>query len=446
MANSKEDPCFGEAIQVLESKIREIRQENTSIKQDNAIMNSKLDSVLNLLMAQQSKKDDSPIIISLPHLPVAPVDNSIATPASVSMTNLPGSSVPPALSVKRKEADSNSDSEADDLAKLNKEDSPIRKKLPVKKASIDSSAISVASDDGDLDETSALAQVRDGQKLSSQAQDLLQMEQPYNELDVLVLQDEDDDLEALNAEEVEESVKVSDSMAELINNSFRNVLDDEKINKLKEEFVLPGNCQNLVPPMVNTPIWKQMSKFSKSCDISVRETQLRLGVAGAAVASSLSVLQKMKKEADPGEPKEELGKVVRNLGKALKLMGSASHSMSLKRRKGIRPCINANLSPLCAEDQPVTDLLYGNHLFNSIRDVQEERRLESSVAKKVFSFQGGKRYFFRGRGVQRGNQQRFQQRRGAWKGSFQRGGAPRGRGQFPPSRKPQARGRGRGLY
>ena len=167
MANSKDDSRFGEVIQVLESQIHEVRQENVSIKQDNAILNSKLDSVLNLLLAQQPKKDNSPIVISVPHLPAAPVDNSIATPASVSMTNLPGSSVPPALSVKRKEADSNSDSEADDLAKLNKEDSPIRKKLPVKKAKIDSSANSVASDDVDLDVTSALAQVRDEQKLSS---------------------------------------------------------------------------------------------------------------------------------------------------------------------------------------------------------------------------------------------------------------------------------------
>ena len=334
--SSKDDSRFGEVIQVLESQIHEVRQENVNIKKDNAILSSKMDSVLNLILAQQPKKDATPIVISVDHLP-GPVDNA-------------------SHSLKRKEV-SGSDSEADDLAKLNQVDVPIRKKIPAKKPKAAPSVISLASDVASDD-----AQVRGNPNLSEQAQLLLDVDQPHYEQDVLILQDEDDDLEALNAEEEVERVTVSDSMAELINKSFREVLEDDQAKMLRDEFERPSNCQNLVPPLVNGPIWKQMSKFSRSCDISARETQLTLGVAGAAVAASLTVLQRLKKETDQVEPKRELGNVVKSLGKALKLMGSASQSISLKRRKDIKPCINQDLSPLCAENQPVTDLLYGNNL------------------------------------------------------------------------------------
>ena len=48
--SSKDDSRFGEVIQVLESQIHEVRQENVNIKKDNAILSSKMDSVLNLIL------------------------------------------------------------------------------------------------------------------------------------------------------------------------------------------------------------------------------------------------------------------------------------------------------------------------------------------------------------------------------------------------------------
>ena len=433
-SSSKGDSHFGDVIQVLESQIHEVRQENNTIRQENQILSSKMDSVLNILLAQQQNKD-TPVVIHVPHLPA---DLS----SSAKATDSQGSSL------KRKVIN---DSEDDDLTKLSMEDVPIKKNLPKKTKVVEPSH--EISDE----EISAPSQVRSNHscKLSKEAHDLLNAddkELTYDESDVLILHEDEDDLDLLNSENsgrLKKTHEVSDNMAELINESYRCLLDDDKMKEFTNEFHLPGNCHNLLPPDVNKPIWNQMSKFSKSCDLSARELQLRLGVAGAVLAESLTSLQKMKGSCEQEAPKKEMGQLVTNLGKALMIMGSVSHGISLKRRKDIRPSINSELSALCVEEQPVTHLLFGNDLSDSIRDVREERRLETSVAKKhSFSFQGGKRYFFRGRGVRRAGNQ-FQQRgqritfsRGAsQRGSFQRGGAPRGRGSFAPS---QFRGRRRG--
>lgn len=179
--------------------------------------------------------------------------------------------------------------------------------------------------------------------------------------DVLSIHDVDE-IEILNRD-LSESVMaedVSPLIADFVNTRFREVLEVEKVKEYEQEFPIPRNCHNLQIPQVNKPIWENLSKIAKQCDISVQKQQHELSVATSCITYCFQRLQSLKQSLADADAKREVTEVTLDMGKALALLGSSFHNASIKRRKDMRQCLNPQLSPLLREEFPMSsDLLFG---------------------------------------------------------------------------------------
>ena len=73
--------------------------------------------------------------------------------------------------------------------------------------------------------------------------------------DVLILEDSEE-LDILNNDLTAQGEQrpVTDAISTLINSRFRCSLSAELVKEYQNEFPVPGNCENLQVPTVNTPI------------------------------------------------------------------------------------------------------------------------------------------------------------------------------------------------
>lgn len=193
--------------------------------------------------------------------------------------------------------------------------------------------------------------------------------------DTDLLQELDADLE--DEEEVGENVAIS--LAKVINKSFRRKFSETKYNGRFEKYRRPGNCANLQAPMVNSEIWNSISADARKADIKLSQVQKAISKAGAALASSTQTLLRAQRGACP-ETLALLKSAVKINGDAEAAMGHAFHDLSLKRRQAIRPHLQQCFAALCKDKQPVTQLLFGDNLAQSIRDIRETERLGATVA------------------------------------------------------------------
>ncbi|XP_070199875.1 uncharacterized protein [Littorina saxatilis] len=175
------------------------------------------------------------------------------------------------------------------------------------------------------------------------------------------------------------SAAVATSLAELINKKFRSKLSEEKTKDRMEKYVRPENCGALQTPLVNPEIWKSMTGEARNSDIKFSHMQKAIATAGTALAESTQTLIHAKINAD-AESRKKIGEAIEKNGDAIALAGSAFHSLSIRRRQGIRPFLNANLAGLCSDSVPVSDKwLFGDNLATSMKDIKEMDKLGSSL-------------------------------------------------------------------
>ena len=274
--------------------------------------------------------------------------------------------------------------------------------------------------------------------LSEEAQALLD---PSDEADYLEVHADDDEISALLGsldDGKPDSIEVGEHIAAFVNSRFRRKIITNHAKEFEQMFPVPDNCFNMRVPAVNPPIWKAMPEKHRVCDVTAKNIQKDISLAGAANAKVIADLQKLKERAEGEEAKYTISGIVTTVGNALALIGSAFHGLNNKRKKDIKPCLNPSLAELCAESNPVSpEWLFGDYLSSSVREIQDERRVTSQIARASSSSfsQRGQRGRFRGK--QTGNNKQF-----SFNFSQSRGGSS-GQNDRRPRR---GRGRGRGQY
>ena len=192
--------------------------------------------------------------------------------------------------------------------------------------------------------------------------------------------------------------KVHDRLANIVNERFKNRLDDEVLKKRFAAHNRPENCGGLVVPSVNREIWAQVPLSAKKADLKMAQTQRCIVKAATAVARVTNDLIRL----DHSKAGEEMK---RNCTDAIALLGHAARDISLRRRAAFKPHLNRSLHRLCDDPMavPSSEKLFGENLPAVLRDVKELDRLDASItpgtSRSTWVPQSGRPAFLgRGRG------------------------------------------------
>lgn len=199
---------------------------------------------------------------------------------------------------------------------------------------------------------------------------------------------------------------VDGDLAMLVNTVFREGISEEKFLALIKSVVRPDNCSSLVKTKVNSLVWNRLSPHMMTADRKMQSIQ------EAMIKSSILVTQLLDNASSVLDSKQlELGT------DALSLMGQANKLLNNRRKDMHKSDLNKEFHHLCTPNQKYTDMLYGDDVCKSVKDIQDMNKIAGRIRG---GGSGGYPTYNRGRGR-----------------PYQRGGVSRGR-VFK-------RGRGRGF-
>ena len=62
------------------------------------------------------------------------------------------------------------------------------------------------------------------------------------------------------------------------------------------------------------------------------------------------------------------------LSKSFNLLAESSHEIDLRRRKNFKSELKEEYKPLCADSNPVTELLFGNDLGKDAKELTDQKK------------------------------------------------------------------------
>ena len=89
----------------------------------------------------------------------------------------------------------------------------------------------------------------------------------------------------------------ADSLANIVNKSFRRKLTEDKLKQRFDKFLRPNNCAALRVPLVNKELWKTMSADARKADINASHVQKAVAKAGVTLADSTQALLRAQRAA-----------------------------------------------------------------------------------------------------------------------------------------------------
>ncbi|XP_033122123.1 uncharacterized protein LOC117121131 [Anneissia japonica] len=160
-------------------------------------------------------------------------------------------------------------------------------------------------------------------------------------------------------------------------------LPKKKLAELVTKYPRPQNCESLVTPRINLPIWGQMKPGSKAVDVGLQKAQ-------TLFMSSMYALLRACQESS--------GEMRTILTHSLVLSLAANRELNLKRREMLKPDLNTRFAALCGPSTPITKDLFGD-ISKQIDDLSKANRVGERVATsrraRVRSYQpysGARRY------------------------------------------------------
>ena len=104
---------------------------------------------------------------------------------------------------------------------------------------------------------------------------------------------------------------------------------DSKLKDLYEKYKTPANCKYLCVPKVNSELWHDLSKESKSKDLGLQELQKGIVKASQPIIQLFDSALKARKDKSSMDPNVLLSL----LADAVTFLGHASFLTSLKQRE-----------------------------------------------------------------------------------------------------------------
>ena len=173
--------------------------------------------------------------------------------------------------------------------------------------------------------------------------------------------------------------KVQDGVAKRIDNACTKKPAKEQFSNIQAKYLRPENCEYLKVPRVNPELWDDLLDKVKSRDVGFQAFQKGLIKGIVPVANLASKLVDAKKDKVQFIPVADAYDLAID---ALTLLGYSVFEFSMKRREMLKSEVAPGFKSLCRESQPITTMLFGDELPQSIRDISQVKRM---AAKSVNS-------------------------------------------------------------
>ena len=166
--------------------------------------------------------------------------------------------------------------------------------------------------------------------------------------------------------------KVNEGVAKRVNSACTKRPAKEQFSSIQKKYLRPENCDFLKAPRVNPELWDDLQDKTKSRECSFQAFQKNLikGITPVVHLASKVVDAKKRKEDSIS-----LSDVYDLTVDALTLLGNSVYEFSMKRREMLKSEVAPAYKSLCHESQPITTLLFGDELPQSIRNISQVKRM-----------------------------------------------------------------------
>jgi len=187
------------------------------------------------------------------------------------------------------------------------------------------------------------------------------------------------------------SVKVgpplNEELSEFLHKSVTSAPDRDFLADTKEQFLRPENCPSLVVPRVNDKVWEKTKIPTRQLDLKLQDIQSNVVSSVYAMSSVVSQLKKLHDD----NPECPITKELHDSALSATFMAShASYKLSMQRRLNFKSVFDQNHVSICTKnDTPPSDLLFGNDLAKSCKEISDESAAFGRVFNKKPQYTSG---------------------------------------------------------
>ena len=166
--------------------------------------------------------------------------------------------------------------------------------------------------------------------------------------------------------------KVNEGIAKGINSACTKRPAKEQFSSIQKKYLRPENCDFLKAPRVSPELWDDLQDKTKSRECSFQSFQKNL------IKGITPVVQLASKVVDAKKSKEDsisLNDVYDLTVDALTLLRNSVYEFSMKRRELLKSEAAPAYKSLCHESHPITPMLFGDELPQSIRNISQVKRM-----------------------------------------------------------------------
>ncbi|XP_071092915.1 uncharacterized protein [Haliotis cracherodii] len=161
---------------------------------------------------------------------------------------------------------------------------------------------------------------------------------------------------------------INSKLAAAMNKMMFQKMGDEKFKSKTQAYDRPTNCDMLQASKVNPEIWGRLRAHTRSNDIKMQKLQTCLITATMPILQLTDTLLKVKNK-ELSHDKLNVNALAKLATDAVSLISHANTEHNHRRREMLKPCLNKQFQQLCSPQTPMSTLLFGDNLAETIKDM-----------------------------------------------------------------------------
>lgn len=163
----------------------------------------------------------------------------------------------------------------------------------------------------------------------------------------------------------------------MVNELFREGLNDDYFNELLKSIKRPENCKSLIKTKVNQAMWNILNPDTRNCDAKFQVIQSAVIKASVNLTKLASKLNEMDTDIVEG-----LQSLITLATDSFALLGHTNKLINVKRKELHRPDLGREYYHLSSPSLPFSEFLYGDDVAKSVKEIQDVNRISYKVHVK----------------------------------------------------------------
>lgn len=164
------------------------------------------------------------------------------------------------------------------------------------------------------------------------------------------------------------------------------------LSKFLENVIIPENCKNLVPPLINSEIWNNLYSNVQQRDRTLQDAQRILGLS---IVPMINLAEMFKTN------KLEMKKLKKCVSDAITFACNAMYELNVRRRFISRPFVQKKFQQLCAATTPIEEkTLYPSDITKKMKEITDASKINRQLTgypRNISKNYRGRMNNFRGR-------------------------------------------------